>query len=127
MIVLILNIGEHLIMKTAKDKKIEGTKGLTYKVKCPCGNLYVTCTEKDNKLDGVFVKLGKAGGCGSAVNEAVGRLISQYVQLGGSTEVIIKTLRGISCQQAGGDTASCISAIADVLIEHITTADEVEK
>jgi len=74
-------------------------QGKTVKMGTGCGNLYVTCNFLDSKIQEVFVRLGKSGGCSSCQTEALGRLISLALQSDVLPEKIIKTLKGISCHR----------------------------
>lgn len=74
-------------------------QGKTVKIGTGCGSLYVTCNFLNNKIQEVFVRLGKSGGCSSCQTEALGRLISLALKNNVSPEKIIKTLKGISCHR----------------------------
>jgi ribonucleoside-diphosphate reductase alpha chain len=98
----------------------EAMLGLTVKTDTPCGHLYVTISEdEDGAPFEVFCKLGKSGACAGAVQETMGRLISQELRSGGDVTRIIKQLRGASCGQKVGfgpnSVTSCIDAIGLVL------------
>jgi hypothetical protein len=88
--------------------------GITYETNCACGSIYITINDKE-----VFVRIGKAGGCASALNESVGKLVSAYLQKGGELEDVVKLLSGVSCHSANKETLSCIGAMAEVLKEHL--------
>ena len=70
-----------------KHQKFERPKvlvGQTVKMKIPQGSLYVTANKNgDNVVRETFVTLGKSGGDEKADAEAIGRLISLYLQHGG--------------------------------------------
>lgn len=98
--------------------------GYTFKTDTPCGHLYVTMNVDDEgKPFEVFCKLGKSGACAGAVQETMGRLISQELRSGGDIERIIKQLRGASCGQQVGfgpkRVTSCIDAIGLVLQRYV--------
>ena len=70
--------------------------GRTLKLKLPQGGLYVTAnSDEAGKLKEVFVTLGKLGGDEKADAEAIGRLISLYLQHGGDIQSVTKMLKGI--------------------------------
>lgn len=100
--------------------------GITYELDTACGKLYITCnnfkvTQTDNDtvlLKEVFIRLGKAGGCAMALTESLGKMISQFLKLGGDPNDILKQLAGVSCHQAGSKP-SCVSAVAEIIREHI--------
>lgn len=93
--------------------------GSTYELTCACGRLYVTCNEQEGRLFEVFVRLGKSGGCASAVNEGAARLASNALRSGTDPETIIKSLAGISCHAATPAIPSCLDAISKAIDFHI--------
>lgn len=116
-------------MRNSSDKikpTHKARSGITYEVQSACGNVYVTCNnfsvtgsgEETKLLKEVFIRLGKAGGCAMALCESLGKMISIYLQEGGSIENVIKHLNGVSCHQAGS-APSCVSAVATIIKEHI--------
>lgn len=93
--------------------------GFTYEMPCACGRLYVTCNEKDGQLFEIFVRLGKSGGCASAVNEGAARLASNSLRSGTDPETIVKSLAGISCHLATPTVPSCLDAISRAIQSHM--------
>jgi ribonucleoside-diphosphate reductase alpha chain len=94
--------------------------GLTARGETPCGYVYVTISEdEEGQPFEVFCKLGKSGACAGAVQETMGRLVSQELRSGGDLDRIIKQLRGASCGQHVGfgpnRVTSCIDAIGLIL------------
>jgi ribonucleoside-diphosphate reductase alpha chain len=69
--------------------------GQTMKVKMQEGALYVTANFDAVSIKEVFVNLGKTGSEEKSYTEAMGRLISKYLQLGGSVEEVVTSLKGI--------------------------------
>jgi len=101
---------------TVRPKKLPG---MTEKKLCACGDIFVTVNYLDSKIFEVFIRLGKAGGCAMALNESIGKLISHFLQEGGDVQTVLKSLSGVSCHQASATVPSCVSAVAEVLKEHI--------
>ncbi|HEX9896776.1 MAG TPA: vitamin B12-dependent ribonucleotide reductase [Dehalococcoidales bacterium] len=105
-------------------KRAKRTTGFTEKVNTGCGALYVTVNFDEFGMFEVFSSLGKAGGCASAQLEAIGRLISLSLRLGGDAQAVVKQLRGIRCPsiawEGGKSVLSCADAIASVLERHIS-------
>jgi len=93
--------------------------GFTYDLPCACGRIYVTCNELDGRLFEIFVRLGKSGGCASAVNEGAARLASNSLRSGTEPGTIIKSLAGISCHKATPQVPSCLDAISQAIQSHI--------
>jgi ribonucleoside-diphosphate reductase alpha chain len=80
------------------NKRDQVTTGTNRKIPVGCGNLmlYTGGTEQQ-RLQEITSRLGKGGGCGSAFNEAVGRMASIAIQHGAKPEYIAKQLSGIRC------------------------------
>ncbi len=98
--------------------------GVTNKMKTSCGDLYVTVNEDENgRPFEVFCNMGKAGGCESSQNEAIGRLISLAFRSGVSPQSVIRQLIGIRCNQPYGlgknIIHSCADAISKVVLEYM--------
>ncbi len=92
--------------------------GRTLKIKLPQGGLYVTANSNEvGGLKEVFVTLGKLGGDEKADAEAIGRLISLYLQHGGDIQNVIKTLKGIRGKYVSWDEG----------VQHLSIPDAVSK
>ena len=89
-------------------------QGVTYTSNCGCGNIYVTCNDVDGKLNEVFIKLGKAGGCASAVMTCTGTLLSHSLQNGMPLEPLILSLNGVGCHTK----PNCLSEVGKILELH---------
>jgi len=64
-------------------------EGKTVKIKLTTGNLYTTVNFDDKgKVIEVFLNLGKSGSEEKAFAEAIGRLISLYLQRGGDVKEV---------------------------------------
>lgn len=100
-----------------RPQKISGN---TYKVKCPCGDLFVTCNDDpfNGQLFECFATLGKAGGCGAANKTAVGMLISIALRSGADVTDIIKCMNGVTCHKSSEGAQSCITQIALAIKDH---------
>lgn len=114
----------------AKKKRPKALPGKTYRAKTGCGTLWVTITEEAGQPTEIFLKMGKAGGCISAVTEAVGRVSSQALKAGMDIGDLAVSLMGISCQQPWPKTdddeasSSCCDAMAKILRAHIEKDEE---
>jgi len=100
------------------DKRPEVLYGNTRGIKTGCGTVYITINTDNNELPfEVFVNIGKAGGCASAQNQAIGRLVSGWLRDGGNPEEIIRKLKGISCHVSNPEQGlySCADSIAIAL------------
>ncbi len=90
--------------------------GSTVKSKTPCGSVYTTINTNGSEAPvEVFCRLGKAGGCASALMETVGRLLSIGLRYGIPVEELAKQLKGIQCHQSSKYLKSCVSSVGTVL------------
>ena len=91
-------------------------EGITARIQCGCGKIYLTLNFDEDKPFEVFDVMGKAGGCAAATSEAMARLLSWGLRSGASLEDAIKHLRGIQCHQPVHEGAkSCPDAIGMAL------------
>lgn len=79
-----------------------------------CGKIFVTITldQHTRKPAEIFIRFGKAGGCGSAIADGIARLASYGLRSGLDPLDAIKALDGIGCHQ--GNT-TCMSVVAESL------------
>jgi ribonucleoside-diphosphate reductase alpha chain len=99
-------------MPTARPSML---RGLTVKQVTAYGNMYVTMnTDESGELVEVFASLGKAGGLGASMTEAICRLVSTSLRAGVSPRAIIKELRGITDQPYGFGDAK-VTSVADAI------------
>jgi ribonucleoside-diphosphate reductase alpha chain len=113
------------ILETVKVAKVEQPKtpferprmmeGRTLKLKLPQGGLYLTANLVNGELREVFVTLGKSGGDEKADAEALGRLISLYLQHGGDAKSAISTLKGIKGKYVSWDEGTQLLSIPDAI------------
>lgn len=89
--------------------------GKTVRMETAYGRMYVTLNVDDaGNLVEVFATLGKAGGLGASMTEAITRLISTSLRAGVSPRAIIKEVRGITDQPFGfGDHR--VTSVADAI------------
>ena len=89
--------------------------GKTVKVDTAYGKLYVTMnTDEQGNLQEVFAMLGKTGGLGMSMTEAICRLISHSLRAGVAPRTVIRSLRGITDQPYGfGDNK--VTSVADAI------------
>lgn len=79
-----------------------------------CGKIFTTITLDPNtgKPAEVFIRFGKAGGCGSAIADGIARLASYGMRSGLDPADAIKALEGIGCHR-GSNT--CMAVVAESL------------
>jgi ribonucleoside-diphosphate reductase alpha chain len=91
-------------------------EGKTVKMKLYDGSLYVTANFTDG-LKEVFVNLGKSGGDRKADAEAMGRLISLYLQKGGDLREVIHTLKGIQGEHVVWSDGHALLSVPDAVAQ----------
>lgn len=89
----------------------------TIEMPCPCGNVYVTISFEDKKPFEVFARLGKNGGCASAVVSGICTTMSVALRSGAELDDLVRGLESISCHRNpawfdGKPVVSCVDAIA---------------
>jgi ribonucleoside-diphosphate reductase alpha chain len=123
------------ILSTAKDKEEVATDtdakqdlvnkklgreriliGKTIKMKLLHETMYLTVnTNGGGRIREVFVNIGKSGGDEKADSEAVGRLISLYLQHGGDLNDVIKSLKGIKGRNISFDGDKKLFSVPDAI------------
>lgn len=103
-------------MEQAQFERPKVMTGRTLKLKLPQGGLYVTAnTDEVGAMKEVFVTLGKLGGDEKADAEAIGRLISLYLQHGGEIQSVVKMLKGIRGKYVSWDEGVQLLSIPDAV------------
>ncbi len=70
--------------------------GTTIRMPTSQGNMYLTVNKDESgKIKEVFIDMGRSGETEKSFTEALGRLISIYLQSGGDVGRVIRTLKGI--------------------------------
>ncbi|MHB1867879.1 MAG: adenosylcobalamin-dependent ribonucleoside-diphosphate reductase [Nitrososphaerales archaeon] len=110
---------------SAKQHKFERPKvltGQTVKMKLPQASLYVTANKNgDDIIRETFVTLGKSGGDEKADAEAIGRLISLYLQHGGKIQEVIQTLKGIQGRDVSWDNGQQLLSVPDAVAKALAS------
>lgn len=100
----------------SRPKKLPGN---TWKMKTGCGNLFITITRSDGKIQELFAKHGKAGVCSQVQCEAIGRLASLALRSDVDPDEVQIQLSGITCHAPFGfgrdRVLSCADAVAQAL------------
>lgn len=93
--------------------------GKTMKQKTACGNLYCTLNHNsNNEPEECFITMGKAGGCVSALMQAISGLIRVGLKYKAPLSEIVSKLEDISCYRSMAGLPSCIDGIARCLSEN---------
>lgn len=90
--------------------------GRTIRLEVPQGTLYLTANfDPDNRIKEVFIELGKAGSEEKSYCEAMGRLISKYLQSGGDANEVISSLKGIRSNAVMWDHGLKLYSVPDAI------------
>ncbi len=95
--------------------------GYTIQRRSHCGKIFVTVTTQEGKPFEVFIRFGKAGGCGSAMADGIARLVSYGLRSGLEAEDAVKALSGIACHQG---PRTCLYEVASAIwlvLKHLET------
>ena len=111
--------------RVVKRERPRVLQGWTYQMKTGCGPLYVTINEDETGLFELFTTMGKAGGCASSQNEAIGRMVSLAWRSGIQARQVVKQLIDISCHSHSGfgenKILSCADAVAKAILTHLAS------
>lgn len=92
--------------------------GITIKTNTACGNVYVTLNRNaDNQPAECFITMGKAGGCVSALMQAISGLIRVALKYKAPLDEIVSKLEGINCHKGTAMARCCIDGIAQSIRE----------
>jgi len=110
----------------------EALEGYTPKLKTPCGSLYLTLNECDNKLCEVRVTMGKSGTCMNIMLQTIALLISVMLQSGINKDKIKKVLLnqfegncGNTIWYGGERYHSCIDFMIKRILEDMASRGEI--
>jgi ribonucleoside-diphosphate reductase alpha chain len=96
--------------------------GRTIKLRVTQGTLYLTADFEGERIREVFINLGKAGSDEKSYAEAMGRLISKYLQLGGDIKEVIESLKGIRSTTVMWEHGLKIYSVPDAIAKALEIA-----
>ena len=95
--------------------------GFTIQRRSHCGKIFVTVTTMEGKPFEVFIRFGKAGGCGSAMADGIARQVSYGLRSGLEAQDAVKALSGISCHYGPKTCLSEVAAAIRLVLKHLET------
>lgn len=97
--------------------------GFTIERRSACGKIYTTVTLSPATTAPmeVFVRFGKAGGCGSAMADGIARLVSYGLRSGLEPTDAFKALTGIGCHLGANTCLNCVAESIGIVLEHLKT------
>ncbi|MDE1811119.1 MAG: hypothetical protein KGH66_03695, partial [Candidatus Micrarchaeota archaeon] len=103
-------------------KRPQMMTGKTVRLEVPQGTLYLTANSDPHRIREVFIELGKAGSEEKSYCEAIGRLISKYLQGGGDIEEVISSLKGIRSNAVMWDHGLKLYSVPDAISKALEMA-----
>jgi hypothetical protein len=85
----------------------------------------VTVTTQDGKPFEVFIRFGKDGGCGSAMEDGLARLVSYGHRSGLEAQETVKALYGISCHLGPRTCFNKVASALRLVMTHLDTGEEI--
>lgn len=99
--------------------------GYTIQRRSHCGKLFVTVTTMEGTPFEVFIRFGKAGGCGSAMADGIARLVSHGLRSGLEAKDAVKALSGISCHNGPKTCLNEVALAIRLVMEHLETGKDI--
>ena len=110
---------------SAKTPRPVTVPGYTIQRRSHCGKLFVTVTTQEEKPFEVFIRFGKAGGCGSAMADGIARLVSYGLRSGLEPTDAVKALSGISCHLGPKTCLNEVASAIRLVMEHLETGVDI--
>ena len=107
-----------------KTPRPAAAPGYTIQRRSHCGKIFVTVTTQEGKPFEVFIRFGKAGGCGSAMADGIARLVSYGLRSGLDAQDAVKALSGISCRQGPKTCLNEVASAIRLVLKHLETGAE---
>lgn len=104
-----------------KTTRPAAAPGFTIQRRSHCGKIFVTVTTQEGKPFEVFVRFGKAGGCGSAMADGIARLLSYGLRSGLEAQDAVKAMSGISCHLGPRTCLNEVASAIRLVMKHLET------
>lgn len=103
--------------------------GYTIEQHTHCGKIYVTVNydPTTKAILEVFIRFGRAGGCGSAMADGIAKLISYGLRSGMEPTDAIKALAGIGCHHGANTCLHNISAAIKIVMETLSSGKDIDE
>jgi hypothetical protein len=103
--------------------------GFTIERRSSCGKIYTTVTVSPTTAAPmeVFVRFGKAGGCGSAMADGIARLVSYGLRSGLEPNDAVKALSGIGCHLGSNNCLNCVAESIRFVLAHLETGRDINE
>ncbi len=104
-----------------KTQRPATAPGYTIQRRSHCGKIFVTVTTQEGKPFEVFIRFGKAGGCGSAMADGIARLVSYGLRSGLEAADAVKAMSGISCHLGPRTCLNEVASAIRLVMKHLET------
>jgi len=113
---------------TPKTSRPHAASGFTIARRSNCGKIFTTVTLfPTGELMEVFVRFGKAGGCGSAMADGIAKLMSYGLRSGLDPHDAVKALSGIGCHLGSNTCLNVIAESVSFVMQHLETGRDVNE
>ncbi|MDE1868990.1 MAG: adenosylcobalamin-dependent ribonucleoside-diphosphate reductase [Candidatus Micrarchaeota archaeon] len=103
-------------------KRPQVLTGRTIKFEVPQGTLYLTANMDAENVREVFITLGRAGSDEKSYTEAIGKLVSKYLQQGGDLKEVIASLKGIRSNSVTWEHGLRLYSVPDAIAKALEMA-----
>ena len=112
-----------------KTPRPKVTPGFTIARRSSCGKIFTTVTLSPTSATPleVFVRFGKAGGCGSAMADGIARLVSYGLRSGLEPIDAVKALSGIGCHLGANTCLNTVAESIGFVLEHLKTGRDINE
>lgn len=108
-----------------KIERPPAASSFTVMLNCQCGKIFITITVFEGKPFEVFIRFGKAGGCGSAMADGVAKLVSYGLRSGMCANDAVKALSGIGCHLGPNTCLNAVSSAINLVIRSLETGTDI--
>lgn len=110
-----------------KSIRPQALTGYTMALHTHCGKIFITVTydPQTKAILEVFIRFGKAGGCGSAMADGVAKLISYGLRSGLEPLDAIKALDGIGCHHGQNTCLHNVAKAIKVVLKSLETGEDI--
>jgi hypothetical protein len=112
-----------------KTPRPKAATGFTIERRSSCGKIYTTvtlCPTTATPIE-VFIRFGKAGGCGSAMADGIARLVSYGLRSGLEPNDAFKALSGIGCHLGSNTCLNCVAESIRFVLAHLETGRDINE
>lgn len=112
-----------------KTPRPQAVTGFTIERRSSCGKIYTTVTLSPATAAPmeVFIRFGKAGGCGSAMADGIARLVSYGLRSGLEPNDAFKALSGIGCHLGANTCLNCVAESIRFVLAHLETGRDINE